>query len=263
MVNRMNRMNSTQGSLIAHPNRAPRNSIWLACALTLLAPAMAQAAQWNVDPVRVELSEQQQTAAIIVRNESDQPSSIQIQAVVWSQLDGLDVYTPTRDLLVSPPIATIPPNSDQVVRVALRRGADATRELAYRINLQELPVQAEPGFAGVQVALRIGLPVFVQPQRGDAAAKMVWSVARAGGDQLRVALRNDGNAHVQISDFSLYAPGNAQAITGESGSSYVLAGQAHEWLLKTGAVQAGDARRVRLKAYTDAVNVDTELVLGR
>ncbi len=237
------------------------------CAMALLAPELAQAAQWNVDPVRVELSAEQQTAAIIVRNESDEPSSIQIQAVVWSQLNGQDVYTPTRELLVSPPIATIPPKSDQVIRVALRRPADLTHELAYRINLQELPQPLQPesgaGAGGVQVALRIGLPVFVQSQKGDAKPEMSWRVSRVSDNQLKIGVRNRGNAHVQISDFSLYAAGDAQPITGEAGSSYVLAGQEREWLLKTRSPQRIVDGRIRLKAYTDADTVDAQLVLGR
>jgi len=233
------------------------------CALALLSPALVSAAEWNVDPVRVELSPQQQTAAIIVRNESDQPSSIQIQAVAWSQVDGKDVYTPTRELLVSPPIATIPPKTDQVIRVAMRRSADPSKELAYRINLQELPHGQATETTGVQVALRIGLPVFVQSLKGDAAPKMAWSVARAPDNQLKVQVKNQGNAHVQISDFSLQVAGAMQPVTSESASSYVLAGQSREWLLKTSTSQAITNDRLRLMAFTDGEQVDTELVLGK
>jgi fimbrial chaperone protein len=232
------------------------------CALALLAPALATAADWNIDPVRVELSPDQQTAAIIVRNESDEPSSVQIQAVLWSQVNGKDVYTPTRELLVSPPIATIPPKSDQVIRVALRRPADATKELAYRINLQELPPQQAPGVTGVQVAMRIGLPVFVQSQKGDAKPRMTWNVSRLPDNKLKLTLQNQGNAHVQVSDFSLYAPGSERPIGGETRSSYVLAGQTQEWVLQSSAAQKSANSRLRLKAFTDANHVDTELALG-
>lgn len=233
------------------------------CVFALLAPGLAKAAGWEINPVRIELSPEQQTAAITVKNESDQPTSIQIQAVTWSQLDGKDVYTPTKELLVSPPIVTIAPKGEQVIRVALRRQADTTNELAYRINLQELPPQSTPGFTGVQVALRIGLPVFVQPQKGEAAPKMAWNVSRMPDNKLKVVARNQGNAHIQISDFSLYVPGGDKAITGEASSSYVMAGQAHEWLLKTNSLEKIADGRLHFKAYTDAGDVDTELVLGK
>ena len=233
------------------------------CAFVLLIPGFSGAAGWEIDPVRVELSPEQQTAAITIKNGSDQPTSIQIQAVAWSQIDGKDVYTPTKELLVSPPIVTISPNGEQILRVALRRQADRTKELTYRISLQELPPQPAPGFMGVQVALRISLPVFVQSQKGDAVPKAVWKISRVHDNKLKVSVRNNGNAHIQISDFALYAPGIAEAITGESGSSYILAGQTHEWLLLTSPFEKLTAKHLRLKAYTDAINVDAELVLGK
>lgn len=248
-------------AVAASPSKAARCATL--CVVALLAPQLALAADWNVDPVRIELSPEQQTAAIIVRNESDQPSSMQIQAVAWSQVDGKDVYTPTRELLVSPPVVTIAPKSDQVIRVALRRQADASKELTYRINLQELPAQPTPEFTGVHVALRVGLPVFVQSHKGEARPKMAWTVSRMPDNSLKVGVRNQGNAHVQISDFALYTPGSDRPITGEASSSYVLAGQSQEWLLKTSPSEKIADGRLRLKAYTDADTVDTELVLGR
>lgn len=258
-------LNTPDSSISAGAARRPWQATRGAtlCAAALLAPALGIAGDWNVDPVRVELSPHQQTAAIIVRNDSDQPSSMQIQAVTWSQFNGKDVYTPTRELLVSPPVVTIPPKSDQVIRVALRRQADPSKELSYRINLQELPAQPAPDFTGVHVALRIGLPVFVQPHMGEAKPKMVWTVARMSDSTLKVGVQNQGNAHVQISDFSLYIPGSERAITGEAGSNYVLAGQSQEWLLKTSPSEKIADGRLRLKAYTDADPVDMELVLGR
>lgn len=232
------------------------------CTFALLIPALAGAANLSIDPIRIELSPEQQTAAINVRNDSDQPTSIQMQAVAWSQLDGKDIYTPTRELLVSPPIVTIAPKSEQVIRAALRRKADVANELTYRIYLQELPSQPQPGFTGLQLALRIGLPVFVKPQTGKATPKMVWSIARAPDNNLKITLQNQGNAHVQVSDFALYIPGGDKPIAGESGSNYVLAGQRASWLVKTDLSEKITGGRLRLKAYTDVGNVDTELPLG-
>ena len=233
------------------------------CVFALLVPKFAGATGWEIDPVRVELNPEQQTAAITVKNGTDQPTSIQIQAVAWSQLDGKDIYTPTRELLVSPPIVTIAPKGEQIIRVALRRKADTTNELTYRISLQELPPQQGPDFMGVQVALRISLPVFVQSQKGEALSKMVWTVSRTAENKLKVGVKNQGNAHIQISDFAIYVPGSEKPITDESGSSYILAGQSHEWLLKTTSPEKMTIDRLHLKAYTDAENVDTELVLGK
>lgn len=223
----------------------------------------ANAAGWEIDPVRIELSTQQQTAALSVKNTTNQTTSIQIQAVTWSQRGGKDIFTPTKELLVSPPIVTIAPNSEQIIRVALRRDADAAKELSYRLNLQELPPKQSLNFTGVKVALRVTLPVFVQPINGGAVPKMEWDILRMQSDQLKVTLRNPGNAHVQISDFALYVPGNEKSIAGESGSSYVLEGQTHEWLLKANSLENITGNRLRITAFTDANNIDTEIALRK
>ncbi len=232
------------------------------CVFALLSPPLAEATSWAIDPVRIELSPELQTAVINVKNGTDLPTSIQIQVVAWSQLNGKDIYTPTRELLVSPPIITIAPNGEQIIRTALRRQVDTTNELAYRINLLELPPQPTAGFMGLQVALRIGLPVFVKPQNAKMAPKMAWSVSLMPDNNLRLGLQNEGNAHVQVSDFALYIAGNDQPIAGESGSSYVLAGQTREWLLKTSLLKLIPGGRLHLIAYTDAGHVDMELVLA-
>jgi fimbrial chaperone protein len=233
------------------------------CLVTLLMPGLATAADWEIDPVRVELSPEQQTAAITLRNSSDQPTSLQIEVVAWSQLDGKDVYTASRELLVSPPIVTIPGKGEQVIRAALRRPADAASELSYRINLQELPPPPVAGFNGVQVALRIGLPVFVQSIKGGAAPKMAWNIQRMPDNQFKVGLKNTGNAHVQVTDFALYLPDSDKVIAGEASSTYVMAGQTREWLLKSTSSDKIADGRLHLKAYTDAGDVDTDLVLGK
>jgi fimbrial chaperone protein len=226
-------------------------------------PEVTLAAGWEIDPVRVDLCATQQTAAIVVGNDSDQPTSIQVQAVSWSQAEGKDIYTPTRELLVSPPIFTIAPKGEQVIRVALRREADSTNELTYRINLQEIPSQPKPGFMGVQVALRVSLPVFIKQQEGKVVPNMVWKVSRLPDNMLKVGLKNQGSAHIQVSDFSLSAPAGDKQIASESGSSYVLAGQSREWLLKMSTPKKITSDSLRLKAYTDAGNIDTELVLDK
>lgn len=235
----------------------------LLCAFALLMPGLAAAAGWEIDPVRIELAPGHQAAAITIKNSTDQATSLQVQTVAWSQVDGKDVYAPTPDVLVSPPIVTIAPHGEQVIRVALRRQADTLNELCYRINLQELIPPPIAGLTGVQVALRIGLPLFVQSRTGEAAPKLVWTLKRMSDHTVKVSLQNKGTAHVQVSDFALYAPGGSQAMSSETSSSYVLAGQTREWLLKAGVASMAPGDHLQLKGFTDGDNLDTDLVLDK
>jgi len=229
----------------------------------LLLPGLSAAAGWNIDPVRVELSQEQQTTELTITNDSDLPTSIQIEAFAWSQADGKDVYTATREVLVAPPLVTIAPKAAQIVRVALRRQPNSSSELAYRLKLQELPPPPRPDFAGVQVALRVGVPVFVKPQKGAAAPKVVWKASRVADRTLKLSALNQGQAHIQVSDVALYAVGGDQPIADEAVSSYILPGQAHSWLLKTSSPVKPAGGPLRLKANTDAQNVDTEVQLDK
>jgi fimbrial chaperone protein len=252
-----------------NPDLTAMNRLWAIASfvalfiLVVIMPGLARAANWEIDPVRVELSAKQTSAAVIIRNNSNQPTTIQLNALSWTQSGGKDVYEPTRELIVSPPIATIAAKGEQVIRVALRGKIDGANELTYRINLQELPPHSKPGFTGLQVALHISLPVFVKPQKGKALPRGGWVIAQMPDDSLKVVMQNQGNEHLQISDFALYVPGSVQALAQESGSSYVLAGQVREWLLKTNSPEKIIGGRLQLKANTDAGNVDTELALGK
>ena len=223
------------------------------------AAGAAFAGSLQVDPVRIDLSASEKTAAITLRNGGDEPIVVQIDALAWAQELGNDVYTPTQGLFVTPPIVTIPAGGEQLVRTALRSAPDASRESAFRIYFQEVPPPPKPGFRGLQVALRIGIPVFVQPAAGAAAPRPQWSAVRTGAGQIRLSVANEGNGHLKVGALALFAPGAEPALATE-GLAYVLPGQRREWLIP---VAAGAApARVRLNASTNAGDLDTELPVG-
>src|ERR1700758_1330809 len=151
-----------------------------AIALSLLAvgvlagPEEAAASALSVAPIRVELNAATHTAVLTVRNQEDSPVVVQARPAAWSQREGEDQLADTHDLLVTPPIFTVPPRGQQVLRIALLREPDAARELDSRLVLTEVPQAAAPETTGLRVALRITLPVFVAAQR-RADADLVWS----------------------------------------------------------------------------------------
>ena len=124
----------------------------LASAAVFGSPSMpAHAGSFSISPIRLDLVRWPRTAALTVRND-EREALVQAEVMLWEQVDGEDRLTPTRDLLVSPAVFTLPPNGSQLVRVALRSlPADVTRELSYRLILQEVPQPASPDFAGLQV----------------------------------------------------------------------------------------------------------------
>jgi fimbrial chaperone protein len=164
---------------------------------------------------------------------------------------------------VTPPIITIPAGAEQILRIALRRPLDPQMEIPYRIYLLEVPPPPQAGFRGLQVALRISIPVFARP--GDAAApRAEWKVAYGVREHaLRVGVANAGNVHLQVQEFMLFAPGSNTPSAIHQAAAYVLPGQSRDWLIKLDPSVRIDGPRLRLKAITDAGDVDRELELDK
>ena len=217
--------------------------------------ATAYAGSFQVNPIRVELGKGANTAAITVRNDGDGAVVVQASVMAWTQSDGQDAYSATSEALITPPVMTIAPGAEQILRVGMRRAADPQRELAYRIFLQEVPSPPSPAFSGLQVALRVGLPLFVAPV-APVSRKLEWSARIAPAGALVLTARNAGNAHVQVTDVELRAAGG-EPVAHESSLVYVLPGQMREWTLALPPDKTKPAGELRLKAITDAGDIDT------
>ena len=224
--------------------------------------SVVSAANIGVNPVRVTLSENQKMGTLTVRNGGTEPMSMQLEVLNWSQEEGNGVFTPTRELIVNPPIFTIPAGGSQLIRVGLRRAPDAQRELTYRIFLQELPPPPNPDFNGTKMLMRVSLPVFVLP-KVTAKPVLSWHAVRTSDGALKISLSNSGNAHIQIANFSLSLPGSAQPWITQQTSDYVLIGQSFDWILPANADYSipKSGATIQLFAQTDAGDIEAEVLV--
>jgi fimbrial chaperone protein len=237
----------------------------LAALLALSAPALA--GSFSISPLRVDFAGTAGTAALTVRNEDATPVVIQTQGMGWSQEGGQDALSPSRDLLISPAVFTLQPGGSQLIRVALRRGVDPTRELAYRLLVQEVPQAASPGFVGLQVALKLSVPIFVAPS-APAAPQVTWSATRGADGKLSVTANNAGNAHERIHRFALKTVDGTTTVLEQPALSYVLAGAVRQWSFDDknntrpnaqSTASPGMAGPYRLEGTTDRGSFATEL----
>ncbi|RZI93993.1 MAG: hypothetical protein EOP39_30875, partial [Rubrivivax sp.] len=75
---------------------------WCGAALLAgLVPLGAQAASMHVAPLRLDLGPQRPVASLIIGNPEQTEIAVQAEAVAWTQTDGKDVYTPTREVLIN------------------------------------------------------------------------------------------------------------------------------------------------------------------
>jgi fimbrial chaperone protein len=163
-----------------------------------LASRAADAGALQVSPLTVTLSDDQPIVTMRVRNVDRRQVIMQADVVSWSQPDGQDAYATTGQVVVIPPIFSLAPGAQQLLRVGLPEplaGSDVER--AYRIFLRELqPVEALAD-GQLHMALRIGLPIFVPP-RASRAGELAWSLVDAEGAWSGLRVSNRSAEHIKI-----------------------------------------------------------------
>jgi len=225
--------------------------------LALALPRWVLAGSFEVNPVGLRLSAAHATGVVTVTNGSESPTVVQLQVVTWSQQNGEDVYTPTRNILATPPIFTLPVGGQQTVRLGVMSKQDPKLESAYRLFLQEVPPPNSTGPQGLQVLLRIGIPVFVEPVVATAPT-LHWSARRLSATQISIDAANDGSAHIQIKKLKLSVNAQAKPLA-EGVGGYVLPGTHASWTLTLAAPLAA-GQSVLVTADTDRSTLHVQLV---
>jgi len=169
----------------------------------------------QVSPITLSLRSSQAADGLWLSNAGSDALYAQVRVYHWTQADGVEQLTPSRGLLVSPPMLQIEPNDQQLVRV-IRVGPPpigaAAVEDAYRLSIDELPVTGAGVRSGLQFVLHYSLPIFIEPAGVLHIAPMLrWSLESDGGRAF-LQVSNSGTGHAQIADVT-YTNGSGQ--TGE------------------------------------------------
>jgi len=218
--------------------------LWLGC----LRSGEANATSLEITPVAVHLVPGQNSTMIEVMNRGGLATAIQLRAYAWSQDGDKDVLVPTQDIILSPPIFTVPSGKTQTIRLLLRRGASGAGQRSYRLLLDEVPSATAAKDRQVMIAMRVSLPVIV----ASAAPKpksLVWRAKRGPGSQVMLSATNGGNIFDRIHAIAVtLADGSEAKIASTAANSYVLAGAERHWLVQGN----GAARELRLSVTTQA-----------
>lgn len=215
---------------------------------------MLRASGLQVSPIGLRLGATASAEALWLTNTGAETIHAQARVFRWTQRDGKDQYSASTDLVVSPPIMSIAPGDRQMVRVIRQVAPPDDGETAYRLIVDELPVNKPKGLAFV---LRYSIPVFVVPKdHGTVHATLDarWSDA-PDGPRLRV--RNSGDGHAQIADLvSVDARGRRTTVLpGLVG--YALPDSEMSWSLPANTPRTGTFR-ARINGETS----DSVLVAG-
>lgn len=209
---------------------------WLA-ALAALLPAPLLAAGFSVSPTRVEFVAGESIKGLRLHNSGDRPIQAQLRVFAWTQVDGADLLEPSTDLMVSPPMATIAPGTQQLVRIVRRSSANvaASVERSYRLLVDELPparIQSSAAPSGLNFVVRYSVPVFISKVGAHQEPPVLQWYTQAGSDgQLRLATRNDSSHRAQLSAVRLLDAEGGILHQQEGLLGYVLANTTRLWSL--------------------------------
>jgi len=199
----------------------------------LLHCLVSGAASVSIIPVSLSLQPDQKITSFKITNQTGEATVFQTSAVTWQQKNGKDIESPTNDLIITPPIVTIAPYAEQIIRIGIRHQQDFTKENTYRIVLQQILTQDTPAISlknTVRVLLKINIPLFIVPLK--EIRDISWDIKRINKSQLALKVFNKGNANAFIDSIKLKdANGNelelAQNIVGR-----VLGGDNRTWTLQ-------------------------------
>lgn len=225
-----------------------------------------QAASFSVSPVIITLDSSNSIVAMTVRNSGSDTAVLQAQVNDWSIHDNQEFYQPTTDLIVSPPVFEVEPGKTQIVRIGLRDTAPQAVEQSFRVFFEQAP--ATPGSdsssssvantpLGVQVMLRIGIPVFVK-STVPSTSKLVWNAQRLTDGRLRVEAENQGAAHSKISQIDVIH--NNKAVASSNVLTYILPDSRRHWLLD---VPAGITAPYTIKVVTNDGVLETQVTASK
>lgn len=228
----------------------------------LLAMACANAGDFGVSPIRVDLDRGTKSAIVTVSNDDSKPLAFQVRALQWTQdAAGADQYTDTTDLVYFPQQLKIPPGESRVVRVGYKVPA-AQAEKTYRLFIEELADSAgRSAQTGVAITLRFGVPVFLRPPAERLAGDLALSTAAGNA---RALVRNTGNVHFRIASVrytGLTAEGETvfeHALDGW----YLLAGAERAYGLRLTPEQCARAHVLRAEAFAEKLHLRAERAFG-
>lgn len=135
----------------------------LAIALACLAVGGAEAASLRVAPVHLDLAQGVKTTTLMVWNTGKTPIRIQVRVYRWTHAGNDDTLTATNAVVASPPIATLKPGGENLIRIVRVAATPVTAREDYRVLVDQLPDPrgSQPGV--VDILVRHAIPLHFEP----------------------------------------------------------------------------------------------------
>ncbi len=234
----------------------------LLCAVLVAVAPRAEASSFTVNPIKVVLSDKEQSALLTLQNKSTEELRFKILMQEWKQSPRGEMQLgDTKDIVVYPGLLSLPPGGERKLRVGATVPAGPT-EKAYRVFVEELPPlrsAKEASKSEVKVLTKMGVPIFLRPVAVKAAGA-VGGMALAKGS-LSFTLKNSGNLHFLVQSVLVKAVDGAGTSTFEKRPEgwYVLAGGTRSWQVEIPKDACAKSKKLTVEIQTTEGKFDGRL----
>ncbi|TWG94945.1 fimbrial chaperone protein [Mesorhizobium sp. J18] len=217
------------------------------------------AASLRVAPVVLDLKAPTAASTIRIWNDESRPINVQVRIFRWSQRNGEDFYEATNDVVASPPITTLQPGGENLIRIVRTTKRPVQAEESYRIVVDELPDPSRRKSGTVVLVVRHSIPVFFS--RTDAAgANPSWSVRPLRGGY-QVTVRNGGAQRLKVSNLAL--SDNGRVVGKKDGLvGYVLGNATASWIVPGTGAGRPSGGSLTISADSEAGRFDATARIG-
>lgn len=119
-----------------------------------------QAATLRVAPVMLELKNGATVSSVRVWNEDKTPLNVQARIFRWTVQNGQNVLEPTKNVVVSPPLTTLVPGTENIIRVVRVAKQPVSGMESYRLLIDQLPDKHSDKSKAVSILVRHAIPVY-------------------------------------------------------------------------------------------------------
>ncbi len=209
-------------------------SMATAPALLYLTWNAANASDFAVSPIQLQLSHSNTSTELRITNQGRQKIRFSVSGYAWKQTPWRQMeLTPSDDLVFFPAIFSLLPTEERLIRIGATT-APQEMERSFRIIVDELPpldMIPNPLTPGLHIVVRtrLNIPLFLASERPTKSIQIRSLTLRHGEAGFEVT--NPGSVHVKgksivISGFS---PSGAPTFHQTIASWYILAGQTHRY----------------------------------
>lgn len=186
------------------------------------------AAGLQVTPIVLDIKQTQKSDGLWLTNTSNAAMDVQVRVFKWDQNNRTDVLNPTSDFVASPPMIKIQSGNKQFVRLVRVGQAQAQIEQAYRIVVDELPLESAAS-NGLTFALRYSVPVFIQGMSASTPALLKWHLEPGTKGNVLLTISNSGTTRAKLSDLKFTSNKGETLVINQGLFGYALANSARQW----------------------------------